>query len=46
MKYLHLIDICTQLFAGKLLTNQNWEYYKMKDNPKYLQLILSSQKVS
>ena len=28
------IDICTQLFVGKL-TNHNWVYYKVDDNIKY-----------
>ena len=34
-KYLQLIDICMQLFAGEL-TNQNREYYKVNDNINYL----------
>ena len=35
--YLQLIDICTQLFAGKS-TNQNREYYKVNDNSIYIYL--------
>ena len=34
IKYLQLIDICMQLFAGEL-TNQNREYYKVNDKYVY-----------